>query len=582
MAAEHDAGAARKRKWDEGADTAAAGAAPPAAAPRKAPLVVPSGFGAPSAPLAVGASGGPTLADIVLEKLRAEAKAAAAVAAATYGAAALPPASAAAGAAAAAEPGRDIPINDAPAKARITLTKRSVQEDIARRTRSVISTKGRYYPPGVDHGVEQPLYIAVRPAVNAGRTPAERQAACDAAAAEVQAILAGKPPGAAAAAGSRNPHHATVYIGFQAPPSFDLLNKIRGPAGSFLAHIGRTARVSVRLAGRGAGGRDEGPDPMHVSIDGSDPTKVAEAKALAQDLVATIRRDFEKAFPRGYVPPSGDAAAAAAAPGAAAAPAAQAAYGAVPPPASAAAPAPAPAPAAYAYPQHAYAPAAPPAQQQPYAGYPQQQPPPPQQQQQHQPRQQPPPPQHQQPYGYPPQQLPYGQPPHPYGAPQYAYPGAYAAPQPYPYAAAPGYYPGCPPQHPQHPHAQPHAPPGRPSGPAPYNAVPPPPALAAPAGGDAGDEPKRRRFVEGPPAHKPPGASAPAPGPGPQGAHPSNPYAQYAAPKPSVDAAGPAPAQPPPAGGLMAPPPPRAPPQTGFAVVNAAGGLPGLEAYGDD
>jgi hypothetical protein len=60
------------------------------------------------------------------------------------------------------------------------------------------------------------------------QSDAERQAACDAAAAEIEAIIAGKPPGAAAAAG-KNPHQATVYVGFQAPPAFDLPGKIKGP-----------------------------------------------------------------------------------------------------------------------------------------------------------------------------------------------------------------------------------------------------------------------------------------------------------------------------------------------------------------
>ncbi|KIZ05387.1 Protein RIK, partial [Monoraphidium neglectum] len=204
----------RKRKWDD------AGSSAP-----KAPLVVPTGASAPSAPRAVAAHGGPTTADAILEKLRAEALAAQAAAAAAL--AAQPP-----GAVMAAlprpEPAREVVINDAPAKARVQLAKRSAQEDIQRRTCTVVSLKGRYYPPGAAHGEERPLYISIRPAANAGRSDAERQAACDAAAAEVEAILAGKPPGAAAAA-ARNPHQAVVYVGFQAPPSFDLLAKIRGP-----------------------------------------------------------------------------------------------------------------------------------------------------------------------------------------------------------------------------------------------------------------------------------------------------------------------------------------------------------------
>lgn len=67
---------------------------------------------------------------------------------------------------------REIVINDAPPKARIQLTKRSVQEDIQRRTHTVVSTKGRYYAPGVEHAEERPLYLCIRPAANAGRVSA--------------------------------------------------------------------------------------------------------------------------------------------------------------------------------------------------------------------------------------------------------------------------------------------------------------------------------------------------------------------------------------------------------------------------
>jgi hypothetical protein len=68
--------------------------------------------------------------------------------------------------------GREIIINDAPAKSRILLTKRPLQEDIQRRTHTVLSTKGRYYPPGMERGEERPLHLSIRPASTAGRVSA--------------------------------------------------------------------------------------------------------------------------------------------------------------------------------------------------------------------------------------------------------------------------------------------------------------------------------------------------------------------------------------------------------------------------
>lgn len=43
---------------------------------------------------------------------------------------------------------REVPINDAPPPIRYNLTKRSVQDDIQRRTNTIVVIKGRYQAPG--------------------------------------------------------------------------------------------------------------------------------------------------------------------------------------------------------------------------------------------------------------------------------------------------------------------------------------------------------------------------------------------------------------------------------------------------
>lgn len=59
---------------------------------------------------------------------------------------------------------RDVTINDAPPPIRHHLTKRSTQDDIARRTGTVLTVKGRYYSPGEpEDEAEKPLFLRVTP-----------------------------------------------------------------------------------------------------------------------------------------------------------------------------------------------------------------------------------------------------------------------------------------------------------------------------------------------------------------------------------------------------------------------------------
>lgn len=58
----------------------------------------------------------------------------------------------------------------------------------------MLTVKGRYYPPGAhEDGNEKPLYLRVIPAAHAGESDESKQAAVDAAAAEIESILQGQP-----------------------------------------------------------------------------------------------------------------------------------------------------------------------------------------------------------------------------------------------------------------------------------------------------------------------------------------------------------------------------------------------------
>ena len=59
---------------------------------------------------------------------------------------------------------REVVINDAPHGIRMELIKRSVQDDIQRRTHTIVVIKGRYQPPGAPPSdMEGPLRLRVVP-----------------------------------------------------------------------------------------------------------------------------------------------------------------------------------------------------------------------------------------------------------------------------------------------------------------------------------------------------------------------------------------------------------------------------------
>ncbi|KAK9837508.1 hypothetical protein WJX81_007444 [Elliptochloris bilobata] len=234
---------------------------------------------------------------------------------------------------------KDVSINDAPPDTRHFLTRRPTQDDIGRRTGTVLTVRGRYYPPGVPREErDPPLLLHIAPGASHLEDDPVRQRSVEAAAAEVHAILQGarpprgsgptyRAPGALAAAANARPPDLpagglagagapprpsvagvpppsynggapaagpltiTVPVGIEAGPEFGLAARLRGPEGSFLAHISRETGAAVALRGRGAGGADEGPAPLHVAVAAPSAKAAESARGLAQSLIDTVRRD---------------------------------------------------------------------------------------------------------------------------------------------------------------------------------------------------------------------------------------------------------------------------------------------------
>ena len=97
-----------------------------------------------------------------------------------------------------------------------------------------------------------------------------------------------------------------VYIGIplrppvESMPPFMMISELVGPNNQYTEHIGSTTQTSVQLRGFGSGctGENSSEDPLHFFIGGDTEQQVAQAEALAQNLVATVRSKREQFYQR--------------------------------------------------------------------------------------------------------------------------------------------------------------------------------------------------------------------------------------------------------------------------------------------
>ncbi|KAL6766785.1 hypothetical protein ACKKBG_A37340 [Auxenochlorella protothecoides x Auxenochlorella symbiontica] len=195
----------------------------------------------------------------------------------------------------------DISINASEPHHRAHLSKRSTLDSIEQRWGVSVVAKGRYYPPGVvpPTGSDPPIFLRIAPGTElAKKDVASRLSACAAAAADIEALLRGKPlPGAPPTLPhSSQPHVSTaplpaqdaspypvsgpgfhcLYLGIPAscPASWDLAGRVRGPDNAYLGHIAGACACVAALRGAGSATvpetREPPPAPMPVSV----PTRV--------------------------------------------------------------------------------------------------------------------------------------------------------------------------------------------------------------------------------------------------------------------------------------------------------------------
>uniref|UniRef100_A0A087YHM9 KH homology domain-containing protein 4 n=1 Tax=Poecilia formosa TaxID=48698 RepID=A0A087YHM9_POEFO len=231
----------------------------------------------------------------------------------------------------------EVDINDVPLNCRELLTKGKTQEEIRLFSGAVVSTKGLYMPE-IEKGAggQRPLYLHVQ-----GKTQ-EQVNRISEAVMRIKEIISEDVIRASAASGGQQvpvippltlypqpprpviptpvprlpnansvpgqghrpaaPHtgsfvHTKIFVGLdQALPSFNVKEKVEGPAGSYLSHIQTETGARVFLRGKGSGyieqaSKRESFEPLYVYISHPNAAGLESAKKLTESLLETVRAE---------------------------------------------------------------------------------------------------------------------------------------------------------------------------------------------------------------------------------------------------------------------------------------------------
>lgn len=81
-------------------------------------------------------------------------------------------------------------------------------------------------------------------------------------------------------------------------PGFNLRAQVVGQGGAYVKHIQQETRCRVQIKGRGSGFLEhstgqESDEPMYLHVASPDPEMVEKARKLCEDLLKTIRQNYE-------------------------------------------------------------------------------------------------------------------------------------------------------------------------------------------------------------------------------------------------------------------------------------------------
>ncbi|KAG4305721.1 hypothetical protein PORY_000631 [Pneumocystis oryctolagi] len=197
---------------------------------------------------------------------------------------------------------KDIEVNDL--RNRYVLTKGSTQKMIKEDTGADVTTRGKYYPDkSLATERDPPLYLHITSTTKAG---------LEAAVKKIEELMSQELPSLVDERrfkkkddierdelGRRKWPEERLYINLEPIRGFHLRANIVGPNGQYVKHVQQETKCRVQIKGIGSGfmepttGR-ESDEPLYLHITGPDPTEVQRAKSLCEDLLKSVRQQYEQ------------------------------------------------------------------------------------------------------------------------------------------------------------------------------------------------------------------------------------------------------------------------------------------------
>ncbi|QSL66344.1 hypothetical protein MERGE_000722 [Pneumocystis wakefieldiae] len=208
---------------------------------------------------------------------------------------------------------KDIEVNDL--RNRYLLTKGATQKMIKEETGADVTTRGKYYPDkALATERDPPLYLHVSATTRAG---------LEAAVKKIEELMTQELPSLVDERrfrkkedverdelGRRKWPEERLYIGLEPIRGFHLRANVVGPNGQYVKHVQQETKCRVQIKGVGSGfmepatGR-ESDEPLYLHITGPDAAEVKRAKSLCEDLLKSVKQQYEqfKASPHGHTFP---------------------------------------------------------------------------------------------------------------------------------------------------------------------------------------------------------------------------------------------------------------------------------------
>ncbi|KAF8252888.1 hypothetical protein K440DRAFT_657466 [Wilcoxina mikolae CBS 423.85] len=199
---------------------------------------------------------------------------------------------------------KDIEVNDL--RNRYTLTKGATQKMIKEETGADVTTRGAYYPDkSMATPANPPLYLHITSTTKEG---------LEKAVAKIEELMKQELPNLVDERrfrrreppepverdeyGRRKWPEEKVVVGLDPIPGFNLRASVVGHGGQYVKHIQQETRCRVQIKGRGSGfrehGTEESDESLYLHVTGPDPNEVQRAKELCEDLIASVKQQYEE------------------------------------------------------------------------------------------------------------------------------------------------------------------------------------------------------------------------------------------------------------------------------------------------